>query len=131
MQCCWRQDPKERPTMAQVVKWSKLDELKSLRTILSLQSKELLCVCQCHVNLVIQNAAEKPLNIHSTLPNCDSYTPLLFSMHAQSPLAKSACHKAEDSSHQHIQIWVAQGDGSGTKLTIVTFRSYDLGYWVS
>lgn len=131
MRCCWRQDPKERPTMAQVVKWSKQAELKSLRTILPLESKDVLCVCQCHVNHVVQNITEKPLHVQSTLPNCESYTPLLFSMHAQSPSANSTCQESEGSTHQHVQIWVAQDNSDATKLTIITFRSCDLGYWVS
>ena len=132
MRCCWRHDPKERPTMAQVVKWSKQVELKSLRTILSLESKDVLCVCQCNVNHVIQNVTEKPLHVQSTLPNCESYTPLLLSMHGQSPTVISTRQQSEGhSNHQRVQIWVAQGNSGATKLTIITFRSCDLGYWVS
>lgn len=134
MRCCWRQDPKERPTMAQIVKWSKQTELKSLRTFLSLESKEILCVCQCHVNHVNRNVAKKPLNFQSTLPNCESFTPLLSSLCAQSPQAKATHlldHNAEELNPQHVQIWVAHGNKDAAKLNIITFRSHDLGYWVS
>ena len=129
MQCCWKQDPNERPTMAQVLKWSKQAELQSLRMIFPLEAKELLCVCQCNANHVNQNVVEKPQNFQSIIPGCDSFTPLLSSMCAQSPLdAQLLDHNKETFGPQCIQIWVAHGD---RKLTIITFRSSDLGYWVS
>lgn len=128
MQLCWKQDPKERPTMAQIVKWSKQKELKSLRTILSLESKKLLCVCQCYVNHVKQNTVEEPLIFQSTIPGCESFTPLLSSLSSHSLQTES---RTKAINAQHIQIWVAQSDNGASKLTIITFRSSDLGSWVS
>ena len=130
MRRCWKQDPNERPTMAQVMKWSKQAELQSLRTFYSLEAKELLCVCQCNVNHVNQNVVEKPENFQSIIPECESFTPLLSTMCAQSPLDIGTRLLDDNKTFgpQHIQIWVAHGK---RKLTIITFRSCDLGYWVS
>ena len=134
MQQCWQKDPKERPTMAQIVKWSKQKELKSLRIMQSLESNGLLCVCQCNVNHTNQNPIEMPLNFQSTIPNCESVVPLFSSLSSHSLKTKSTQlpdHRAKATNTQHIQIWVAQSDKDTSKLTIITFRSSDLGYWVS
>jgi len=134
MQCCWKQNPKERPTMAQIVKWSKQAELKSLRTILPIESKHLHCVCQCHINHINQNAANKLLKFQSTIANCVSFTPLFSSLSKDSPQTKSRHflnHHAKTINAQHIQIWIAHSENGASKLTIITFRSCDLGYWVS
>ena len=117
--------------MAQVMKWSKQPELQSLRTFYSLKAKELLLVCQCNVNHLNENVVGRPENFKSIIPECESFAPLLSSMCAQSPLdinARLLDHNKETFGPQHIQIWVAHDH---RKLTIVTFRSYDLGYWVS
>lgn len=131
MRCCWRQDPNERPTMVQVMKWSKQPELQSMRTFYSLEAKELLCVCQCNVNHLNRNVVGRPENFKSIVPKCESFAPLLSSMCAQSPLDMNAQlldRNKETVGPQHIQIWVAHDN---RKLTIITFRSCDLGYWVS
>ena len=130
MQCCWKQDPNERPSMTQVIKWAKLTELKSLRAILSLEAKELICISHCNVNHMNVNPkdVEKPLNFEKTFPECESFTPLLHFMMAQSPSDTSTRCLHNHTETKHIQIWVAHSD---TKLTIISFRSCDLGYWVS
>ena len=130
MQCCWKQDPNERPSMTQVIKWGKLTELKSLRAILPLEAKELICVSHCNVNhtSVDPKEVEKPSNFEQIIPECESFTPLLHFMMSQSPLDMSAGHMHNHTETEHVQIWVAH---SNTKLTIISFRSCDLGYWVS
>ena len=117
--------------MAQVLKWSKQPELLSLRTFYSLEAKKLLCVCQCNVNHRNQKVVGRPENFKSIVPECGSFAPLLSSMCVQSPFdinARLLDHNKETYGPQHIQIWVAHDN---RRLTIITFRSCDLGYWVS
>ena len=115
--------------MRQVLEWSSLQELASLRTVYHLEWKRLSCVCQClvtrdHTHHFI---ATNPPNVKYTIPNCQ-YAPLFSSLPTQIiPNIKERCIV-----NHHTQVWVAQvnDDGVTSKLTIVTFRSSDLGYWV-
>ena len=130
MKVCWNQNPSDRPNMAQVVEWSQFPELKFLRTIHQLEPRKLLGVCQCQVvrDHVHQYATVKPENIQSTIPNCDRLKSLFSSLSSQTPRSK----RKHSTSNNHTQIWIAQEkDKVTTKLTIVTFRSSDLGYYVS
>lgn len=131
MKCCWQQDPRDRPCMGQVVEWSKLQELASLRTVYQLEWKRLSCVCQCLVTRDHAHhfTATHPANVKYTIPNCERYPPLFSSLHTQIfSNVKERCKV-----NQHTQVWLAQvnDDAATSKLTIVTFRSSDLGYWVS
>ena len=130
MKCCWHQDPRERPTMAQVLEWSKLPELCCLRTIHSLPSSELLCTCQCQVtrNHKHEYLNSRPSNVQCTIEKCEQYPPLFSSITSQSPPINRRRNKV----NHHTQVWIAQySDEVTSKLTIFTFRSSDLGYRVS
>ena len=129
MEACWNQDPKERPSMAQIVEWSLLPELKHLRIQYHLNPTELLSVGHCVVlrDHLHQCATSKPLHIQYTIPNCEHYTSLFSSISAQTPSAK----RKENTASYHSQVWIAQKNEDVTsKLTIFTFRSSDLGYYV-
>lgn len=129
MKACWNQDPNKRPNMAQVVKWSKLPELQSLRIIHQLKPTKLLTICQCRVvrDHVHHSTTDKPQNIQHTIPNCENFKSLFSSLSPQTPPSK----RKQNVANNHTQIWIAQDkDEATTKLTIVTFRSSDLGYYV-
>ena len=130
MKACWNQNPNDRPNMAQVVKWSQCMELKSLRIIHQLKRRKLLGICKCQVvrDHVHQHATVKPQNVHSILPNCDHFKSMFSSLSSQTPQSK----RKQSTSNNHTQIWIAQDNDEVTsKLTIVTFRSSDLGCYVS
>ena len=130
MKACWSQNPSDRPNMAQVVKWSQFPELKSLRTIHQLEPRKLLEICQCQVvrDHVHQLATVKPQNIQSIISNCNHFKSLFSSLSSHTPQSK----RKQSTSNNHTQIWIAQDkDEVTTKLTIVTFRSSDLGCYVS
>ena len=130
MKACWNHNPSDRPNMAQVVEWSKSLELKSLRTIHQLEPRKLIGICQCQVvrDHVHQHATVKPQNIQSIIANCRHFKSLLSSLSSQTPQSR----RKQNTSSNHTQIWIAQDeDEATTKLTIVTFRSSDLGYYVS
>lgn len=133
MQRCWKQDPKERPTIAKIIEWSQLTELKSLRTIFSLESKKLMHICHCHVNQKSPDNSDKPL-FQSIIANCESFTPLFssLSIHGQKASSHFSDHHAKTSDIRHTQIWAAHHSNNGAlKWTIITYRSCELGYWVS
>ena len=138
MKACWNQNPSDRPNMAQVVQWSQFSELQSLRTIYQLKPRKLLGICQCQVvrNHVHQYATVKPENEQNIIPNRDHFKSLFSSLSSQSPQSK----RRQSTSSNHTQIWIAQEKARKiaqdehkvtTKLKIVTFRSSDLGYYVS
>lgn len=130
MKACWKQNPSDRPNMAQVVEWSRCAELKSLRTIHQLEPRKLLEVCQCQVvrDHVHQHSTVKSQNTQSIIPNCDRFKSLFSSLSSHIPQSK----RKQSTSNNHTQIWIAQEkDEVTTKLTIVTFRSSDLGCYVS
>jgi len=129
MKTCWDQDPKERPSMAQIVKWSQLTELQSLRIQYHLPQTRLLSTGQCLVfrDHLHEYTARKQSNIQYTIPNCEHLTSLFSSMSAQTSPTKRK-HKTAD---HHSQVWIAQEeDDTTSKLTIFTFRSSDLGFYV-
>lgn len=129
MKACWNQDPMERPSMAQVVKWSQLPELQSLRIQYHLKPARLLSVGQCVVlrDHVHQHATKRPSNIQSTIPN-DEHSISLFS--SKSTLTPKPKRKLNTTNH-HNQVWIAQeNEDTTSKLTIFTFRSSDLGFYV-
>ena len=129
MQVCWSHNPNDRPSMAQVVKWSQFPELQSLRTIHELESRKLLGICQCQVVRyhIHQYATEKPQNLQNIIPSCEHYDSLFSSLSTQTPPSKMK----QKTSNNHTQIWIAQDKNEATtKMTIVTFRSSDLGYYV-
>ena len=116
--------------MAQVVEWSKSLELKSLCTIHQLEPRKLIGICQCQVirDHVHQHATVKPPNIQSIILNCRHFKSLFSSLSSQTPQSR----RKQNTSNNHTQIWIAQDEHEATtKLTIVTFRSSDLGYYVS
>ena len=130
MKACWNQDPMKRPSMAQVVQWSKLPELKSLRIQYHLKPTRLLSVGQCLVlrDHLHQYAPNKPSNIQYTIPNSNNSASLFSSISAQTSQAERKLNTA----NHHSQVWVAQENENKTsKLTIFTFRSSDLGFYVS
>ena len=130
MKACWNQNPNNRPNMAQIVKWSQCMELKSLRIIHQLQPRKLLGICKCQVvqDHVHQHAIVKPQNILNTFPNCGHFKSLFYSLSSQTPQSK----RKQSASNSHTQIWIAQDkDEVTSKLTIVTFRSSDLGCYVN
>ena len=113
--------------MTQVVKWSLLPELQSLRLQYHLNPTTLLSVSQCtvwrdHVHL---DVASKPSNVQYTIPNCEPYPPLFSSISAQTPPVE----RQENTMDHHSQVWIAQGNEN--EMTILTFRSSDLGFYVS
>lgn len=129
MKACWNHNPSDRPNMAQVVKWSQFPELQSLRTIYQLESRKLLGICQCQVvrDHVHQHATIKQQNLQSIMPNYSLFNSLFCSLSSQSPQRK----RKQNTSNNHTQIWIAQDkDDTTTKITIVTFRSSDLGCYV-
>ena len=126
MKACWNQNPDDRPTMAQVVEWSQLPELQSLRTIHHLDPMKLLGICQCEVDEehIHQDTTDIPQNLQETIPNCDSNPDFSF-LPTQTPPAETE----QDMVTDHTQIWIAQNkDGDNTKLTVITFKSSDLGF---
>ena len=129
MKACWNQDPNSRPNMAQIVEWSQYLELKSLRTIHQLDPRKLLGICQCQVarDHVHQHATVKLQNVQNILPNCGHFKSLFSSLSSQTPQSK----RKQSTSNNHTQIWIAQDREVTSKLTIVTFRSSNLGYYVS
>ena len=131
MKACWNQDPNNRPNMAQIVGWSQYLELKSLRTIHQLDPRKLLLgICQCQIvrDHVHQHVTVKPQNVQSILPNCGHFKSLFSSLSSQTPQSK----RKQSTSNNHTQIWIAQDEDKVTsKLTIVTFRSSNLGCYVS
>ena len=130
MKVCWSHNPDNRPSMAQVVKWSQFPELQSLRTIHELELKRLSGICQCQVvrDHVHQHATVKPQNLQHVIPNCEKIQSLFSSLSSLTPQIK----RRKPKSDKHTQIWIAQDkDEITTKLTIVTLRSSDLGYYVS
>lgn len=129
MKACWNQDPKERPSMAQVVKWSQLPELQSLRIQCHLKPTRLLSIGQCLVfrDHLHEYTTKKQSNIQYTIPNCEQFTSLFSSISAQTPPAK----RKQKTADYHSQVWIAQEkDDVTTNLTIFTFRSSDLGFYV-
>ena len=129
MKACWNQDPMERPSMAQVVKWSQLPELQSLRIQYHLKPARLLSVGQCVVlrDHVHQYATNKPSNIQFTISNAEHFTSLFSSKSALTPKPK----RKQSTTNHHSQVWIAQENKDTTsKLTIFTFRSSDLGFYV-
>lgn len=130
MEACWSENPSDRPTMAQVVKWSQLPELKFLRTIHQLEPAKLLSICHCQVvrNHVHQHSCNISRNLHHNIPNCKPLKSLFVSLSSQTP--KST--RKQNTSNNHTQIWIAQDKNDATtKMTIITFRSSDLGCYVS
>ena len=116
MKACWNQNPRERPTMSQVVEYH-------------LGPTRLLSVGQCQVlrDHVHQYATNKPSNIQYTIPNCECTTSLFSCISAQTPQAE----RKQNTTSDHSQVWIAQENRDATsKLTIVTFRSSDLGFYV-
>ena len=111
--------------MTQVVKWSLLPELQSLRLQYHLNPVTLLSVSQCTVlrDHVHQNVASKPSKIQYTIPNCEPYPPLFSSISAQTPPVE----RENNTMDHYSQVWIAQGN----EMTILTFRSSDLGFYVS
>ena len=129
MRACWNQDPRERPSMMQVVKWSQLQELLSLRILHHLNPTKLLSIGQCVVlrDHLHQYTTNRPSNIQYTIPNCEKLPSLFSSISAQTLPAK---RKKKITDH-HSQVWIAQeADTTRSKLTIFTFRSGDLGFYV-
>lgn len=126
MKVCWNQNPDDRPSMAQIVEWSQFPELQSLRTIHQLEPRKLLGICQCQVvqDDVHQPSTIEPKNLQH-IPSYERFNPLFSSLSSQTPQSKRK-HAAS------TQIWIAQDvkDEAIAKVTIVTFRSSDLGYYV-
>ena len=131
MKACWNQDPMERPSMAKVVKWSQLLELQCLRLQYHLNPTVLMSVGQCVVlrDHVHQDATSRPLNIQFTIPHSEDPASLFSSASAaQTPRTK----RKQSTTDHHSQLWLAQEEGDEpSKLTILTFRSSDLGLYVS
>ena len=130
MKVCWSHNPDNRPSMAQVVKWSQFPELQFLRIIHELELKRLSGICQCQVvrDHVHQHATVKPQSLQNIIPNCEKIQSLFSSLPSLTPQIKRKKSKSDN----HTQIWIAQDkDEITTKLTIVTLRSSDLGYYVS
>ena len=128
MEVCWNQNPNDRPSMAQVVRWSQLPELQSLRMIHYLEPAKLLSICQCQVvrDHVHQDRVDKSYLKH-VIPNCKQFVSPFSSLSSQTPPSK----RKSNISNKHTQIWIAQDmNETATKMTIVTFRSSDLGYYV-
>ena len=129
MKACWNQDPMERPSMAQVVEWSQLPELQYLRIQYHLKPTRLLGVGQCAVlrDHSHQYATSRPSNIQFTLPNSEHSTSLFSSTAARTPQTK----RKQSTINRHSQVWIAQeNEDTTSKLTIFTFRSSDLGFYV-
>ena len=128
MKACWNQNPDDRPTMAQVVEWSQLPELQSLRTIHHLDPIKLLGICQCKVDEehIHQDTTEMPQNLQETIPNWDSNPNVSFLSTLVPPIErKQNMYTVTD----HTQVWIAQEkDEANTKLTVITFKSSDVGY---
>ena len=128
MKACWNHNPSDRPNMAQVVEWCQFPELQSLRTIHQLEPRKLLGICQCQVirDHVHQHATVKPQNSQS-IQKCAHFKSLFSSLSSQTPQNR----RKQNTSNNHTQIWIAQDEVKATtKMTIVTFRSSDLGYYV-
>ena len=122
MRACWNHNPEDRPGMAQVVEWSQLPELQSLRTIHQLVHKKILAICQCSV-AQSQHATNKPQKKQNIIPNCDHFVPLFSS---SEPLSRE---KQENTTNDYIQMWIAQDNvENSTKLTIVTCKSDHFGF---
>ena len=133
MRACWNHNPDDHPNMAQVLEWSQLPELLSLRTIHQLEHKRLLASCLCSGSVAENHAhkcvTNKPENQQHVIPNCDHFDPLFSSISTQTPLGERQENAATD--HDYIQTWIAQVDAEiTTKLTIVTFKSDHFGYHV-
>ena len=127
MKVCWNQDPKERPSMMQVVEWSLLPELQSLRLQYHLNPTTLLSISHCTVwkDHVHQDVASKPSKIQYTIPNCELHPPLFCSTSAQTV----SVERQDNTMDHYSQVWIAQGNEN--EMTILTFRSSDLGFYVS
>ena len=129
MRACWNHNPDDRPNMAQVLEWSQLPELQSLRTIHQLEHKKVLASCLCLVdqNHAHQLSTDKPENQQRIIPNCDYFDSLFSSISIQAPLGE----RQEDTATNYIQMWIAQDNAENTtKLTIVTSKSDHFGYHV-
>ena len=123
MECCWQQDPKSRPSMAEILEWSKLPELCSLRTIHQLEPNLISCIFQCQVM-----RDHKLPSIQQTFLNCQSFPSFFTLIKPASP----PTNRSKDKVNHHTQVWLTQDkDDTTSKLTIFTFRSSELGYRVS
>ena len=126
MKACWNHNPDDRPNMAQIVEWSQLPELQCLRTIHHLEPRKLLGICQCQV---VRDHMHQPKSQNLPQnPNCEDFKSLFSSLSLQTPQSR----RRQIISNKHTQIWIAQDvtDEAVTKMTIVTFRSSNLGYYV-
>ena len=117
--------------MAQVLEWSKLPQLCSLRTIQNMEPNVISCISQC---LVVRDhkaeyaAIDNLPSIQHTFPNCQPFPSFFTSITPKSP----PTNRSKDKVNHHTQAWVTQDNSDTTsKLTIFTFRSSDLGYRVS
>ena len=116
--------------MAQVVQWSQLPELISLRLQYHLEPINLLSTGQCLVlrDHVHEYTMNKPSNIKFTLPYSENAASdhLFSDKFTYSPKAE----RRQSTANHHSQVWIAQEKGTTSKVTILTFRSSDLGYYV-
>ena len=129
MRACWNHNPEDRPNMGQVVEWSQLPELQSLRTIHQLEHKKLLAISQCSVDQSHehQDVIDKPQNQQYIIPSHDRFDPLFSSLNIQTPLGE----RQENTTNNYIQIWIAQDNVEiATKLTIIISKSDRFGYHV-
>jgi len=136
---CWDHDSDKRPTMAQIKELSVLPEFPILRTVFRLKPGRLSAVSQClvdryHLHLSsddrvsASNSALLPTKgeslLHSTKEKL--FSPLRISSFSSS----SFLHKKK--ADQHNQVWITQETEIKdiTQLSLIMYRSGELGYRV-
>ena len=136
---CWDHNSHKRPTMAQINEWTMLPEFPVLRTVFRLKPGRLSAVSQClvdryHIHLssgdpdTASNSALLPTTDENLLPSTEEK---LFSpLRVGSFTSSSLLHKKK--ADQHNQVWITQETDveDTSQLSIITYRSGELGYRV-
>lgn len=128
---CWDHDPNRRPTMAEIKEWTKLPEFPSLRTVCRLPDGQLSAVCQCVVDRNHIHAVELPNKLSSTTILSDEQEDLFCSSITTSSTKTAILSHKKPSKYR--QVWITQelGPKDASQLSIVMYKSGDLGYRVS
>lgn len=136
MTLCWDHDPSKRPTMAKIKEWTELPEFPSLRTVFRLPDGQLSAVCQCvvdrnHIHAIDHELPNKFGLLSSTTILSNEQEDLFCS-----PITTSSTNIAtlfQKKASKYRQVWITQESGSkdSSQLSVVLYKSGDLGYRVS